>query len=259
MRILKKTYIGIVFFFLYAPILVLMILSFNEGKSRANFKGFTFDWYIKMFQDTEIMKALVTTIELAVISAVIATVFGTVAAIGIHSMRKYPKALTLNMTYLPVSSSDMVTGISLLMLFVFIKLNMGFTTLLIAHVTFNTPYVILAVLPKLSQSNKSLYEAALDLGASPLKAYWKVVVPEIKPGIITGFIMAITLSIDDFVISYFVGGNGVETLPMKIYTMTKRGVSPEINALSTLLFVVIFALLLIVNKRSSHSDAERGK
>ena len=256
MKLLRKAYVGIIFFFLYAPIFVLIALSFNEGKSRANFKGFTFDWYIKMFQDSEIMSALATTIELALISAAIATVFGTVAAIGIHSMRKSTKAIAMNISYLPVSSSDMVTGVSLLMLFVFVKMEAGFATLLIAHVTFNTPYVILSVLPKLSQLDKNMYEAALDLGASPWQAYIKVILPEIKPGIITGLIMSITLSIDDFVISYFVGGNGVQTLSMKIFTMTKRGIRPEINALSTLMFIVVFALLLIVNKSTKVKETE---
>lgn len=259
MKAIKKLYLFLIFLFLYAPIFVLIALSFNEGKSRNNFTGFTLDWYVKMFQNSDIMNALVTTIQLALLSAIIATIFGTIAAIGIFCMKKKMRSVVMNISYLPVSSSDLVTGISLLMLFVFIGIKNGFSTLLIAHITFSTPYVILNVLPKLTQVNRNLYEAAQDLGASPSYAFRKVILPEIKPGVITGFIMALTLSIDDFIISYFVGGNGVQTLSMKIYSMAKLGIKPEINALSTLLFIVIFTLLLLVNVRSEKSENVRVK
>lgn len=256
MKLLKRCYLGVVFFFLYMPIIVLIVLSFNESKSRANFTGFSLRWYEELFQDTAIMESLVTTIIIALVSAAIATVLGTFAALGIRSMKRWKKSLIMNVTYMPVVNPDIVMGVSLLMLFVFFQIETGFVTLLIAHVTFNTPYVILNILPRLDRMDKNLVEAAYDLGAGTLYTLWKVIIPEIMPGILTGFLMAITLSIDDFVVSFFTGGNGVNTLSVTIYNMTKKGIPPKINALSALIMVVVFVLLLIVNMRNFKGTEE---
>ena len=200
------------------------------------------------------MSSLYYTIIIALLSAFIATVTGTAAAVGIHNMKKMFRSVVMNLTYIPVISPDIVTGISLLILFVFVRLNLGFTTLLLAHITFNIPYVILSVLPKLKQLNKHMYEAALDLGAKPLYAFFRVILPEIMPGVVTGFLLAFTLSLDDFVISFFTTGSGVSTLSITVYSMARLGISPKINALSALMFIVVLVLLLIVNKRSSSGN-----
>lgn len=254
MRFLKRFYTFIIFFFLYAPIVVLIFFSFNNSKSRANWDGFTLKWYVQLFKDDDIMKSLYYTVVIAIISSLFATIIGTAAAIGIHNMKKFKKAIVMNLTYLPVVNPDIVTGISLMILFIFIKLNLGFITLLLAHITFNIPYVILSVMPKLKQLNKHLYEAALDLGATPLHAFWKVILPEIMPGVVTGALLAFTLSLDDFVISFFTTGSGVSNLSIKIYSMARRGINPKINALSTIMFVTVLLLLVIVNKRMSKDN-----
>ncbi|HHW00673.1 MAG TPA: ABC transporter permease [Clostridiaceae bacterium] len=254
MRFLKKFYTLIIFFFLYAPIIVLMIFSFNNSKSRAKWGGFTLKWYAELFKDNEILSSLYYTIIIAVISSLVATVIGTIAAIGIHNMSKIKKTVVMNLTYLPVINPDIVTGISLMILFIFIKLNLGFITLLFAHITFNIPYVILSVMPKLKQLDKHVYEAALDLGATPLFAFRKVVLPEIMPGVVTGALLAFTLSLDDFVISFFTTGSGVSNLSITIYSMARRGINPKINALSTIMFITVLLLLIIVNKRTSRKE-----
>ncbi len=259
MRFLKKFYTFIIFFFLYAPIFVLMIFSFNNSKSRAKWDGFTFKWYAELFKDDEILTSLYYTIIVAVISSLVATVIGTIAAIGIHNMNKIKKAIVMNLTYLPVVNPDIVTGISLMILFIFLKLNLGFITLLFAHITFNIPYVILSVMPKLKQLDRHVYEAALDLGATPLQAFRKVILPEIMPGVITGALLAFTLSLDDFVISFFTTGSGVSNLSITIYSMARRGINPKINALSTIMFITVLLLLVIVNKRMSRADNTTGK
>lgn len=251
-RFFKKCYVGLVLMFLYAPIVVLVVFSFNNSKSRGNWSGFTLKWYLEMFQDRNIMSALYYTIVIAILSATIATIIGLVTAIGIHNMGRINKSIVMNLTYLPVLNPDIVTGISLMVLYIFMKLELGFLTMLIAHITFNIPYVILSILPKLKQMNKHLYEAALDLGATPLHAFWKVILPEIMPGVVTGFILAFTLSIDDFVISFFTTGAGVSNLSILIYSMARRGISPTINALSTLMFVSVLLLLLLVNRRKNN-------
>lgn len=250
-RLFKRFYMLLVFMFLYAPIAVLIVYSFNDSRTRGNWSGFTFKWYVELFQDRQIMSSLYYTLAVAVLSSIIATLVGTGAAIGIHSMNKFKKAVIMNLTYLPVLNPDIVTGISLMLLFIFARLPLGFFSLLLAHITFNIPYVILSVLPKLRQLNKHLYEAALDLGASPLYALWKIIIPEISPGIVTGFLLAFTLSIDDFVISFFTTGSGVSNLSIIVYSMARRGINPKINALSTLMFASVLILLLIVNKRTS--------
>jgi spermidine/putrescine transport system permease protein len=257
MRFLKKSYVFLIFAFLYAPILVLIVFSFNESKSRANWEGFTLNWYIELFQDRQIMSALYYTLLIAILSSIIATFIGIIASIGIFSMKKGPQSLVLNVNYLPILNPDIVTGISLMVLFIFAKMPLGFITMLLAHITFNIPYVILSIMPKLKQMNKHLYEAALDLGATPVEAFWKVILPEIMPGIITGFLLAFTLSLDDFVISFFTTGSGVSNLSIVIYGMARRGISPKINALSTLMFISVLLLLIIVNFRMSKDNPER--
>ncbi len=257
MRFLKKSYVFLIFAFLYAPILVLIVFSFNESKSRANWEGFTLNWYMELFQDRQIMSALYYTLLIAVLSSIIATLIGIIASIGIFSMKKVPQSLVLNVNYLPILNPDIVTGISLMVLFIFTKIPLGFVTMLLAHITFNIPYVILSIMPKLKQMNKHLYEAALDLGATPMEAFWKVILPEIMPGIITGFLLAFTLSLDDFVISFFTTGSGVNNLSIVIYGMARRGISPKINALSTLMFISVLLLLIIVNMRMSKDNPER--
>ena len=246
-----RFYLVLIFAFLYAPVLTLIVFSFNDSRSRGNWGGFTLKWYSALFRDRHVLSSLYYTLSIALLSALIATVAGTAAAIGIHNMKKILKSFVMNLTYLPVISPDIVTGISLMILFVFVRLNLGFTTLLLAHITFNIPYVILSVLPKLKQLNKHMYEAALDLGAKPLYAFFRVILPEIMPGVVTGFLLAFTLSLDDFIISFFTTGSGVSTLSITIYSMARLGINPNINALSTLMFIVVLALLLIVNKRSS--------
>lgn len=249
--IISKVYSTLILLFLYAPIVVLIIFSFNSSKSRGTWGGFTLKWYVEMFNDSQILKALYYTIIIAVLASIISTVCGTVAAIGIHNMKKKPKALLLNINNIPVLNPDIVTGVALMILFITVGMQLGFGTVLIAHLVFDIPHVILCVLPKLRQLDDNLYEAALDLGANPVQAFFKVVLPEIMPGIISGAIMAFTLSLDDFVISFFTTGNGVTNLSIAIYSMARRGINPKINALSTLLFISVLSLLFLVNKRDA--------
>ena len=249
MKKLGKIYIALVLMFLYVPIFVLIVFSFNETKSRSVFSGFTFDWYEKLFRNEIIISSLINTIIIAVLASIISTILGTLAAIGINSMKKVPKAIVLNVTNMPIINPEIVTGVSLMLLFVFfaarMNLEFGFVTLLIAHITFDVPYVILNVMPKFKQMNPHLYEAAQDLGCGPFKAFVKVVLPEIMPGVVSGFLMAFTYSLDDFIISYFTSGSTSQTLPITIYSMTRRKVSPEINALSTLIFIVVVVVLVV--------------
>lgn len=254
----ERIYLGLILLFLYAPILTLMVFSFNDSKSRAKWGGFTLRWYQTMLEDPMISKALYYTLIVALLAAIIATFMGTLAAIGIHVMGKKMKNTIMNVTYLPVLNADIVTGIAFMLFFVAVGLKLGFASMLIAHITFNIPYVILSILPKLNAMNKHAYEAALDLGAHPMEAVRKVILPEIMPNIITGCLLAFTLSLDDFVISYFTTGGGVTNLSITIYTMTRRGIKPEINALSTVLFLSILILLLIINKRSEKQNKKIG-
>lgn len=252
----KKFYLGIIFLFLYAPILTLIVMSFNNTKTRSVWGGFTLDWYVSLVQNEEIISALYTTLTIATISALVATILGTMAAIGIQSMKKKSRMTMLAITNIPMLNADIVTGISLMLFFITFRIGfgltsfqftLGFTTVLLAHITFNIPYVILSVLPKLKQTSKSTYEAALDLGASPLQAFFKVVFPDILPGVFSGFLLAFTMSLDDFVITHFTKGPGVETLSTIIYTEVRKGINPEMYALSTILFIVVLILLIIVN------------
>ncbi|MFZ7102130.1 MAG: ABC transporter permease [Peptococcaceae bacterium] len=254
--ILKKGYVFVIYLFLYAPIIILIVYSFNESKSRAHWTGVTLKWYGELLRDRYILNALYNTVSIALLSALLATIIGTAAAIGIYNMHKYPKMVLMNITYLPVLNPDIVTGIALMLLFIFCRLPLGYLSLLLAHITFNIPYVILSVLPKLKQLNNFTFEAALDLGATPLYAYRKIILPQIKPGIITGFLLAFTLSVDDFVISFFTTGSGVSNVAITIYSMARRGINPEINALLSIMFVSVLILLLIINKRLSKENTK---
>ncbi|MGL4991216.1 MAG: ABC transporter permease [Sarcina sp.] len=259
-KFLSKFYIQVIFIFLYAPIITLMIFSFNDSKSMAVWQGFTFKWYVELLQNDRILHALYCTVIIAIISSFISTVIGTISAIGIHNMKGKRKDLILSVNHLPVLNPDIVTGISLMILFGIIgfvlPLKPGFFTMLLAHITFSIPYVILSVLPKLKQTPKNLTDAALDLGATPFYAFKKILLPQLKPGIAAGFLMAFTMSIDDFVISFFTTGPGVSNLSIEIYSMARRGIKPEINALSTLMFIAVLILLLVVNKKSSLIEGE---
>lgn len=249
----EKLYLTLIFLFLYLPILVLVILSFNDSKSRVAWGGFTTRWYTSLFADEMIMDAFWTTIQITLTASILATIIGTLAAIGISAMKKKGKSIMLGATNIPLLNADIVTGISMMLLFVrFTKL--GFSTVLIAHLTFDIPYVILNVLPKLNQTSKYAYEAALDLGASPAYAFYKIVWPDILPGVISGFLMAVTMSLDDFSITYFTKGAGVNTLSTMIYTELRKGVKPEMYALSTLLFAIALLLLFMMNYRSSKKE-----
>ncbi len=254
MKWLSKTYVWLMMAFLYMPIGVLIAYSFNQSKSRSYWTGFTLKWYRDLFQNEQILSSLRNTLIIAIVASVAATIIGTAAAIGIDKFNKKLRSLIINITYIPIINPEIVTGVSLMLLFVFLRFEFGFSTLIIAHITFNLPYVILNVLPKLKQMDKFIYEAALDLGCNPFKAFFKVVVPEIMPGIISGFLMAFTYSLDDFVISYFNTGAASQTLSITIFSMTRRKVSPEINALSTIIFIVVLTVLLIVNIYNSRKE-----
>lgn len=250
--IMQKIYLGFILLLLYAPIGTLMVLSFNRSKTRSKWGGFSFDWYLSLFQNEDIMNALYTTLTIALLSALIATFIGTAAAIGIQALSNKSRTIVMGITNIPMLNADIVTGISLMLLFIacralFPRFSLGFATVLLAHITFNIPYVILSVIPKLKQTNKYTYEAALDLGASPLYAFFKVVLPDIFPGVSSGFLLAFTMSLDDFVITHFTTGAGVHTLSTKIYSEVRKGIKPEMYALSTLLFISVLFLLILVN------------
>ncbi|MCY1714806.1 ABC transporter permease [Caproiciproducens galactitolivorans] len=265
MKAISKIYAVLIFLFLYAPIVVLIVFSFNDSTtmSRSVWSGFSIKWYLKLFQDGMLLSALRNTLVIAAVAALVSTVLGTAAAIGIGGMNKLMKRMVMDVTNLPMVNPEIVTGVSLMLLFVFVaksmgNLTLGMFSLILAHITFCLPYVILSVLPKLRQMDPHLYEAAQDLGCSPIFAFFKVVLPEIMPGVVTGMIMAFTLSIDDFVISYFTSGT-TQTLPIFIYSMTRKRISPEINALSTLLFGTIIVLLLIINFRQAKDQKAEEK
>ncbi|MBQ2974459.1 MAG: ABC transporter permease [Clostridia bacterium] len=266
MKAVSKIYTFLVFLFLYAPIFVMILFSFNSSSSTSVFSGFSLDWYKALLEDDATLRSLYNTIILAVCSSVIATVLGTAAAVGIDKFKKGPvRASVMAVTNIPMTNPEIVTGISMMLLFVFVgrlvskDAVLGFGTMLIAHVTFNLPYVILNVLPKLRQTDRNLSEAAQDLGCKPVTAFFKVVLPSIMPGIITGMIMAFTLSLDDFIISYFTSGPGFQTLPIAIFSMTKKRVKPDMYALSALIFVSILVLLILYNIAQSKSEEKTKK
>ena len=263
-KTLQNIYLSLIIFLLYAPIVTLVVLSFNNSKTRAKWGGFTGKWYISLFQNEQIMSALYTTLVIALLSALIATLIGTAAAIGIQGMKRKSRTIAMGITNIPMLNADIVTGISLMLLFIAvgsglkylgINFSLGFATVLIAHITFNIPYVILSVMPKLKQTKRSTYEAALDLGASPIYAFFKVVFPDILPGVFSGFLLAFTMSLDDFVITHLTKGPGVDTLSTKIYSEVRKGIKPEMYALSTLLFVSVLILLILINVSPNKKDS----
>ena len=243
----ENFYLVLIMVFLYAPIATLMVLSFSGSKSRTQWGGFTLRWYLEMFESATIMNALQNTLVIAFASALIAAVIGTAAAIAINSMKPIPRTIIMGITNIPMLNADIVTGISLMLAFIAFGISLGFKTILIAHITFNIPYVIISVSPKLKQTNKSVYEAAMDLGAAPVYAFFKVVFPDILPGVLSGFLLAFTMSLDDFIITHFTKGAGINTLSTLIYSEVRRGIKPSMYALSTLIFVVVLALLIITN------------
>ena len=255
MKLLKRLYLTLILFFLYIPIIVLIVQSFNAGKSRAKWEGFSFRWYEELFHDPNIINALVITLSIALLAALFSTIIGTFAAIGIHAMKRRPQNLMLTLNNIPMTMPDIVTGISLMLLFIFTQVERGFVTMLLAHITFDVPYVILSVMPKLKQMNKHSYEAALDLGATPMYALFHVILPEVMPGVITGAMLAFTLSLDDFTISYFTTNPLVQNLSTLIYSQARKGIKPTMNALSALMFVALLVLLLVVNRRTKEEDA----
>lgn len=245
----SRFYIGLIALILYAPIAVLIVLSFNSSRSRVTWGGFTLDWYISLFSNRQIKEALLTTVVLALASAVIAVLIGVPGALGIHAMKKKRYRIAMVLTNIPMLNADIVTGIALMLWFVhFIPLSFG--SVLLAHITFNIPYVILSVMPKIQQMNVSLYEAARDLGAGPVYAFFRVILPQLIGGIASGFFMAFTMSMDDFVITYFTKGAGVNTLSTMIYGQIRKGIKPELYALSTLIFLFVSVILLIANRLS---------
>lgn len=246
-KYLQKIYLALIFILLYAPIVTLIVLSFNQSKTRAKWGGFTLKWYKELLKNEQIMSAFYTTLIIAFVSAAIATVIGTAAAIAIQGMKQKWKTMYMGLTNIPMMNAEIVMGVSLMLLFIAFHMTLGFGTILIAHITFNIPYVVLSVLPKLKQTNRYTYEAALDLGASPVKAFFKVVFPDIVPGVLSGFMLAFTMSLDDFVITHFTKGPGIDTLSTKIYTEVRKGIKPEIYALSTIMFVTVLVLLLLIN------------
>ena len=271
---LQNLYLLLIVIFLYAPIMTLMVLSFNSSRTRAKWGGFTGKWYVSLFQDEAIMSTLYNTLIIALLSALIATVIGTLASIGIQSMNRKFRTFMLGVTNIPMLNADIVTGVSMMLLFIAFRMTMGFSTILIAHITFNIPYVILSVMPKLKQTDKSTYvilsvmpklkqtnrrtyEAALDLGASPIYAFFKVVFPDILPGILSGFLLAFTMSLDDFVITHFTKGPGIDTLSTKIYSEVRKGIRPEIYALSTIMFVTVLFLLFLINLKPEKEVHEK--
>ena len=246
-KFIQDFYLVFILIFLYAPIITMMVLSFNNSKSRTLWGGFTGKWYVEMFESAPIMDALYNTLVIALISALAATVIGTMAAIGINSMKKLPKSLAMGLNNIPMLNSEIVTGISLMLTFIAFGISLGFKTILLSHITFCIPYVILSVMPKVKQTNRYTYEAALDLGASPIQAFFKVVFPDILPGVLSGFLMAFTMSLDDFIITHFTKGAGINTLSTLIYSEVRKGINPSMYALSTVIFLTVLILLLITN------------
>lgn len=256
-QICQDFYLVIIMIFLYAPIVTMMVLSFNSSKSRTQWGGFTLQWYTQMFASRNIMDALQNTLVIAFLSALIATLIGTAASIAISSMKSLPRNILMGITNIPMLNADIVTGISLMLAFIAFGISLGFKTVLIAHITFNIPYVILSVMPKLKQTSRSTYEAAMDLGAGPVYAFFKVVFPDILPGVLSGFLLAFTMSLDDFIITHFTRGAGINTLSTLIYSEVRRGIKPSMYALSTVIFLVVLILLIISNfaPRRKQADA----
>lgn len=258
-KYLQKIYLALIFILLYAPIVTLIVLSFNQSKTRAKWGGFTLKWYKELLKNEQIMSAFYTTLIIAFISAAIATVIGTAAAIAIQGMKQKWKTMYMGLTNIPMMNAEIVMGVSLMLLFIAFHMTLGFGTILIAHITFNIPYVILSVMPRLRQTNVSTYEAAMDLGATPLSAFFKVVLPDLAPGITSGFLLAFTMSLDDFIITYFTRGAGINTLSTLIYSEVRKGIKPTMNALSTVMFVSVLLLLVLMNTLPDMRDKRKRK
>lgn len=258
-RFIQDFYLVIIMVFLYAPIATMAVLSFNSSKSRTQWGGFTLKWYGELFSSSTIMDALYTTLIIAFLSSLIAAVIGTAAAVAIHGMKRIPRSILMGITNIPMLNADIVTGISLMLAFLAFGISLGFKTILISHITFNIPYVILSVMPKLNQTDKTTYEAALDLGASPVSAFFRVVFPDIFPGVLSGFLLAFTMSLDDFIITHFTRGAGINTLSTLIYSEVRRGIKPSMYALSTIIFGAVLVLLLITNFAPKMKNKENEK
>lgn len=257
-NILQKIYIALIFIFLYAPIVTLIVLSFNGSRTRAKWGGFTLKWYSALFQNRDIMQALFNTLLIALIASLVSTIIGTIACIAIMNLKKKSRAIVMGITNIPMINAEIVTGISLMLLFISLGLRFGLGTILLSHITFCIPYVILSVMPRMQQMNPYTYEAALDLGAGPVYGFFKVVFPDILPGVLSGFLMAFTMSLDDFIITHFTKGAGVDTLSTKIYTEVKKGIKPEMYALSTIIFLTVLILLFLVNRVPSENQEKKG-
>lgn len=257
-NILQKIYIALIFIFLYAPIVTLIVLSFNGSRTRAKWGGFTLKWYSALFQNRDIMQALFNTLLIALIASLVSTIIGTIACIAIMNLKKKSRAIIMGITNIPMINAEIVTGISLMLLFISLGLRFGLGTILLSHITFCIPYVILSVMPRMQQMNPYTYEAALDLGAGPVYGFFKVVFPDILPGVLSGFLMAFTMSLDDFIITHFTKGAGVDTLSTKIYTEVKKGIKPEMYALSTIIFLTVLILLFLVNRVPSENQEKKG-
>ena len=256
-KALKGLYLTLIVLFLYLPIGTLMVLSFNSGKTMNAWTGFSLDWYDDMFQSQQIMDALKNTLTIAFWAATIATVIGVAACIGLNSMREKSRSLLMGLNNIPLLNADIVTGISLMLSFLLFGISLNYGTVLFAHITFCIPYVILSVMPKFRQLQNHTYEAALDLGASPVYAFFKVVLPDIMPGIISGFLLSFTMSVDDFVITHFTRGVGINTLSTLIYSQVKVGIRPTLYALSTVIFVTVLIILIVVNIISNKKEEKR--
>ena len=260
MKKLRRIYVGLIMAFLYAPIVLLVLYSFNNSKSRATWGGFTLKWYKELFADKVIMSSLGTTLSIGFLASVISTILGTIGAIALYQTGRRPRQAMMSIINLPMLNSEVVTGVSLMLLFAISHIQLGYMTLLLSHISFCVPYVVLSVMPKLRQLEPHLAEAAQDLGATPMQGFFRVILPDIMPGVVSGFLMALTMSIDDFVVSFFTTGSGVSNLSITIYTMAKRGISPKINALSTIIFGCVLLLLILLNLRDMKApDSEKKK
>ena len=256
-KICERIYLAIILIFMYAPIVTLIILSFNSSKSRAKWGGFTLKWYLRLFSDRSVASALANTLSIAVLATIFSTIIGTITCIAMIGLNSKLRSVIMGITNIPMINADIVTGISLMLLFRFLHLGSGFTTILLAHITFNIPFVMLSVMPRVKSLNFYVYEAALDLGATSFYAFRKTMLPDIMPGIISGALMAFTMSLDDFIITYFTKGSGFETISTLIYNEVKRGIQPEIYALSAIIFVVVLSLLMIIYRSPNNKTKEK--
>lgn len=256
-KVFEKIYLGIILVFMYAPIVTLIILSFNSSKSRAKWGGFTLKWYTRLFSDQAVASALVNTLSIAILATIFSTIIGTITCIAMIGLNSRLRSVIMGITNIPMINADIVTGISLMLLFRFLHIGAGFTTILLAHITFNIPFVMLSVMPRVKSLNFYVYEAALDLGATPLYAFRKTMLPDIMPGVVSGALMAFTMSLDDFIITYFTKGSGFETLSTLIYNEVKRGIQPEIYALSAIIFIVVLSLLMIIYRSPNNKTKEK--